>query len=87
MANIATMIPDGIVVVLDPEPLVDTKAGPQTAEIATVTHIAKMANDAHVSVTTTLVQSERHQRRIGAYAERSVANYCRTLRDERMPGI
>jgi hypothetical protein len=50
------MIPEGIVVVLDPEPLVDTKSVPQTAEIATATHIAKMANDAHVSVTTTRVQ-------------------------------
>ena len=48
--------PEGIVVVLDPEPLVDTKSGPQTAEIATATHIAKMASDAHVSVTMTRVQ-------------------------------
>ena len=50
------MIPEGIVVALAPEPLVETKAGPHTAEIATAAHMAKMASDAQVSVTTTRVQ-------------------------------
>jgi hypothetical protein len=50
------MIPEGIVVVLAPEPLVETKSGPQTAEIATATHMAKIASDAHASVTRTRVQ-------------------------------
>jgi hypothetical protein len=35
-ANTATAIADGMVVVVAPEPLVETKSGPQTALIATV---------------------------------------------------
>ena len=56
VANIPMMIPEGMVVVLAPDPLVDTKSGPQTAAIATAIHIAKMARDAQVSVTRARVQ-------------------------------
>jgi len=40
-----------MVVVVAPEPLVETKSGPHTALIATVLHIAKIASDAHISRT------------------------------------
>ena len=52
-ANTATAIPDGIVVVLAPEPLDETKSGPHTALIATALHMAKIASDAHISGTST----------------------------------
>jgi hypothetical protein len=45
VANIATMIPEGMVVVLEPDPLVATKSGPQIEAIATAVHIAKMSGD------------------------------------------
>jgi hypothetical protein len=48
-AKIATKIPDGIVVLLDPDPVVDTKSGPQTAVAATAIHIDVIASDAHAS--------------------------------------
>src|SRR5262245_66245047 len=48
-ANIATMTPDGIVVLLAPLPLVDTKSGPHTALTATAIHIAVIASDAQTS--------------------------------------
>jgi hypothetical protein len=53
VANIATAIPEGIVVLLEPAPLVDTKSGPQIVAIATAIHIAKIASDAHISTTRT----------------------------------
>src|SRR5215475_10569420 len=48
-ANIATTTPDGIVVLLAPLPLVDTKSGPHTALTATAIHIAVIASDAQTS--------------------------------------
>jgi len=47
-ANRATAIPDGTVVLFVPEPLVDTKFGPQTAATETAIHIAVIASDAHI---------------------------------------
>jgi hypothetical protein len=49
-ANIATAIADGMVVLLVPGPLEDTKAGPQTALTATAIHIAATASEAHISL-------------------------------------
>src|SRR5262245_1920960 len=56
VANIAMTIPEGMVVLLVPDPLVEAKSGPQTAAIATAIHIAKIASDAQVSTTRTCVQ-------------------------------
>jgi hypothetical protein len=63
-ANIATAIPDGIVV-LFVEPLEDTKSGPQTALTATAIHIAAMASDAHISATKSEDQPLRSVTRAG----------------------
>ncbi|MCE3286578.1 MAG: hypothetical protein K0S64_184 [Gaiellaceae bacterium] len=49
-ANIATAIPDGMVVLSVPDPLEETKSGPHTALTATATHIAEIASDAHISL-------------------------------------
>jgi hypothetical protein len=49
-ANTATAIPDGIVVLLPPGPLLETKSAPHTALTATAIHIATIASDAHISV-------------------------------------
>ena len=65
-ANTATAIPDGIVVLFVPEPLTETKSGPHTAQIATTTHIAVIASDAHISGTST---SPAHRRFSGAIPE------------------
>jgi hypothetical protein len=51
-ANIATAIPEGMVVLFVPDPLEETKSGPQTALTATAIHIAKIASEAHTSLTT-----------------------------------
>jgi hypothetical protein len=58
-ANIATAIPDGIVVLLVPDPLEETKSGPHTALTATANHIAVTASEAHISLTR---NSEDHPR-------------------------
>jgi hypothetical protein len=63
-ANIATAIPDGIVVwfvgLLD-----DTKSGPQTALTATAIHMAAIASDAHISATKSEDQPGRSVTRVG----------------------
>jgi hypothetical protein len=53
VANIAMMIPEGIVVLFVPAPLLDTKSGPHTDAIATEIHITKIESDAHISATRT----------------------------------
>ena len=50
VANIATAIPEGIVVPL-PSLLWETRSGPHTEATATAIHIAAIASDAHVSAT------------------------------------
>jgi hypothetical protein len=48
-ANNATTIPDGMVVLCVPAPLVETKSGPHTALTDTATHITTIASDPHIS--------------------------------------
>ena len=48
-ANTPTVIPEGMVVVFVPLPLVETKSGPQTALQATAIHIVAIASDAHIA--------------------------------------
>jgi hypothetical protein len=50
-ANSATAMPEGMVVLLVPPPLVETKSGPQAALQATAIHIAAIASEAHISRT------------------------------------
>ena len=50
-ANSATAIPEGMVVVFVPLPVVETKSGPQTALQVTAIHIAVIASEAHISRT------------------------------------
>lgn len=50
-ANSATAIADEMVVLLEPEPLMETKSAPHAALAATATHIATIAMDAHISLT------------------------------------
>jgi hypothetical protein len=49
-ANMATAIPEGMVVLSEPDPLEETKSGPHTALTATATHIAEIAREAHISL-------------------------------------
>jgi len=53
-ANIATAIPEGMVVLFVPDPLEETKSGPHTALTATAIHIAKIASEAHTSLTSNI---------------------------------
>lgn len=46
----ATAIPEGMVVLSEPDPLEATKSGPHTALTATATHIAEIAREAHISL-------------------------------------
>ena len=48
-ANTAAAIPGGIVVVVAPKPLVETKSGPQTAPVADTAQMTTIARDAHIS--------------------------------------
>ena len=50
-AKSATAIPDGMVVLFVPLPVVETKSGPQAALQATAIHIAVIASEAHISRT------------------------------------
>src|SRR6185436_16936501 len=58
-----TMIPEGMVVVLAPAPLMATKSGPKMEQNSTASHIAVMANEAHISLTST---RENHRGRSAA---------------------
>src|SRR5206468_639755 len=63
--NNATKIPEGIVTVCTPEPLLATKSGPHTAVTDTAIHIAVIASEPHTS---RMRRNSTHWGRAGPFA-------------------